>query len=165
MKPNVISADVQSILNARIGDEYKAFYHYRAAANYCKGAGYKYAGAYFEKEAENELEHAKGIEAYLVDWNAEPVLFSIGSAPIFTSLVEVINASYALEYALYEAYEKDSVTLLDANEVAAFDFLQKYRTIQNESVAEYSDMLNELELIDADDKFQVYYFEKRVFNK
>jgi len=66
---------------------------------------------------------------------------------------------------LYEAYEKDSVTLLDANEVAAFDFLQKYRTIQNESVAEYSDMLNELELIDADDKFQVYYFEKRVFNK
>ena len=165
MKPNQLSQEAQTILNSRLSDEYRAFYHYRSAANYCKGVGYKYAAAFFESEAESELSHARDIEAYMVDWNVTPMLPVINTPVNFMSLTDTIFSSYQIEYDLYEAYEKDSVTLFDANEICAFDFLKKYRDIQNESVIEYSDLLSELELIDTEDKFQVYYFEKRVFKK
>ena len=46
---------------------------------------------------------------------------------------------------------------------STFDFLEKYREIQNESVIEFSDLLNALDLIDKTDKFQLLYFEQTYF--
>ena len=50
-------------------------------------------------------------------------------------------------------------------DLCTFDFLQQYRTIQRLAVAEYSTFLNQLELIDKEDKNWVYEFEKRAFKK
>jgi ferritin len=49
---------------------------------------------------------------------------------------------------------------LFASDLTTFDFLQEYRTGQKESVVEYNDLLNALELVDKNDKFQVLYFEQ-----
>lgn len=163
MNPQKLEKQSIDILNARIKDEYAAFYHYKAAENYCREVGYKFAADFFGKEATSEMEHAAKLQNYLVDWNVQPTLLSINAPIKFSSLVEIIEKSYIVEYKLYEAYEKDSAALMDANDICTFDFLGDLRKIQVESVAEYSDMLNQLELIDKNDKFQVYYLEERIF--
>ena len=50
-------------------------------------------------------------------------------------------------------------------DTCTFDFLKKYRKIQRLAVAEYSDFLNKLDLIDVNNKLNVYLFEQNEFNK
>jgi ferritin len=148
MKPNKLQDDVVSLLIPRLEDEYKAFYMYRAASNWCKNVGYFVAAEFFANESKDELKHAKKIEAYLVDWNVTPDLPVIEKPQLeFTTLVELIEAAYNVEYDLYEAYE---------------DFLQEFRMIQKEAVAEYSDKLNMLEGVDAN-KMNLLLIEHKLF--
>jgi hypothetical protein len=48
-------------------------------------------------------------------------------------------------------------------DLCVFDFLTPLRLGQNESVIEYSDMLNELETIGADNAFALYYWQQEKF--
>ena len=164
-KPIKISQKVVDILIPRLSDEFKASYHYRNASNWCKDVGFFKAAKFFEAESQSELEHAKGIENYLLDWNIVPVLPMIDAPATLESLADIIEKSYNLELALYMDYEKDSKSLMDMGELQAFDFLAKYRQIQQESVAEYSDMMNTLEGCKTDDKFQLLMLEENLFGE
>jgi len=160
--PKTLADASVKILTERLGDEYTAHYFYRNATNWCAGIGYMKAAAFFAQEAENELEHAKGLQKYLVDWNVMPLLPSIKPNITFVDLIDIINKAYALEYALFEAYMRDSKELF-ASDLNTFDFLTGYRTGQNDSVIEYSDLLNAAMLIDPTNKFEVLYFEQTYF--
>jgi ferritin len=160
--PKTLADSTVKILTDRLGDEYTAHYFYRNATNWCAGIGYLKAAAFFAQEAENELEHAKGLQKYLVDWNVMPLLPSIKPNITFSDLIDIINKAYALEYALFEAYNKNSNELF-ASDLATFDFLTGYRTGQTESVIEYSDLLNAAELVDINNKFEILYFEQTYF--
>jgi ferritin len=160
--PKTLSDITVKILTARLGDEYTAHYFYRNATNWCAGIGYLKAAAFFAQEAENELDHAKGLQKYLVDWNVMPLLPSIKPNVTFTDLIDIINKAYALEYALFESYNNDSKELF-TSDLATFDFLTTYRTGQTQSVIEYSDLLNAAELVDINNKFEILYFEQTYF--
>jgi ferritin len=160
--PKTLADATVKILTDRLGDEYTAHYFYRNATNWCAGIGYLKAAAFFEQEAKNELKHAKGLQKYLVDWNVMPLLPSIKPNITFSDLIDIINKAYALEYSLFESYNKNSSELF-ATDLTTFDFLTTYRTGQTESVIEYSDLLNALMLVDHNDKFQVLYFEQTYF--
>lgn len=164
MTPKKLEPEVVSILLPRLSDEFTAFYFYRSAGNWCENAGYKNAAKYFYAESASELEHAKGIEKYLTDYNVTPNLPAIDKPVLkFEGLVDVVNQAYELEYELYENYEKDANKLMKID-ICTFALAQKYLAIQLESIAEYSTFLNELELIDKTNKFQVFYWEKETFN-
>jgi rubrerythrin len=60
-----LSPKVVEILTNRIKDEYYAHYLYRTAANWCQDMNYKKASAFFEEDANKELEHAQTIQKYL----------------------------------------------------------------------------------------------------
>ena len=160
--PKTLADTSVKILTDRLGDEYTAHYFYRNATNWCAGIGYLKAAAFFAQEAENELEHAKGLQKYLVDWNVMPLLPSIKPNVTFSDLIDIINKAYALEYALFESYNRDSTQLFDTD-LTTFDFLTTYRTGQTESVIEYSDLLNAAELVNIDNKFEILYFEQTYF--
>jgi len=160
--PKTLSDNTVKILTARLGDEYTAHYFYRNATNWCAGVGYQKAAAFFAQEAENELDHAKGLQKYLVDWNVMPLLPSIKPNVTFTDLIDIINKAYMLEYALFESYNADSKELFQSD-LATFDFLTTYRTGQTQSVIEYSDLLNAAELVDVNNKFEILYFEQTYF--
>lgn len=160
--PKTLADTSVKILTDRLGDEYTAHYFYRNATNWCAGIGYLKAAAFFAQEAENELEHAKGLQKYLVDWNVMPLLPSIKPNITFSDLIDIVNKAYALEYALFESYNRDSKQLFDTD-LTTFDFLTTYRTGQTESVIEYSDLLNAAELVDIDNKFEILYFEQTYF--
>lgn len=162
MKPHKLQSEVISILTDRLADEYTAYYFYLCAANYCNNIGYFRAGNFFKDEAANELSHAQIIMDYLVKWNVQPVIQKTDTNHSFENLYSIIEDSYELEYNLLTKYN-DGSSKLFKSDLNTFDFLQQFRTIQTDSVAEYSDLLNKLELIDTDDKFQMYMFELNNF--
>ena len=163
MIPNKLDKGAVDLLAPRHLDEMDAFYFYRAASNWCQGVGYFKAAEFFAAESADELVHAGNIEKYLVDWNIIVPLPSIPKPQIeFSSLVEVIEEAYKIEYDLYEKYEETSMKIFDAKDVCTFDFLQQFRAIQTKSVAEYSDKLNLLEGVKGD-KFELLLLEKKLF--
>lgn len=163
LEPVKLDQTVVSILTERIKDEYTAHYYYRNAANWCADANYKKATKFFEDEANNELEHAKKLQDYITSWNVIPVIPPVDPKMAnFKNLVEIINGAYKLEYNLLVDYNDSSSKLFTAD-LTTFDFLQEFRVIQKESVAEYSDLLNALNLIDVNNKFEILYFENTYF--
>ena len=160
--PRTLNDVSVKILTDRLRDEYTAHYFYRNATNWCAGIGYMKAAAFFAAESESELEHAMDIQKFLVDWNVDPLLPSIKPNIQFTDLIDIINKAYAMENGLFESYCKNSTELF-ARDINTFDFLTKYRGIQNDAVIEYSDLLNAAMLVDTDNKFNILYFEQTYF--
>ena len=160
--PKRLPDNVINIINERIGDEYTAYYFYTNAANWCKDKNYKKATAYFQAEAQNELEHSKGLQDYLTQWNILPNLPQVPTNQKFEDLVDIINQAYSLEYNLLMKYSKDQQSLLGVHP-PTFNFIQKYVDIQNQSIEEYSDLLNALKLVQWTNKFEVLYFEQTYF--
>jgi ferritin len=161
---NDFSSAISAALNERIGDEYAAHYFYRNAANWCKNANYKNATAYFEGEASSELDHAKGLQDYLTQWNLLPAIPAAPTQHSFKNLADIINKAYEIEYDLMVKYSDNQKEFLAAHP-ATFNFIQKYVDIQNEAVAEYSDLLNALNLVDINNRLDVLYFENNYFNQ
>jgi ferritin len=161
--PKSLADESVSKLNDRLKDEYAAHYFYRNASNWCAGEGYLKAAAFFAKEASAELEHAEGLQKFLVDWNVQPTMPSVKANITFTNLIDIVNKAYQIEYALFEAYIKDSKELF-ASDLNTFDFLTGYRAGQNQSVIEYSDLLNAAMLVNVENNFEVLYFEQTYFN-
>lgn len=132
-----LSQEVVDILTARLADEMTAFYTYRAFVNWADDMGYKLVSAFYEAESADELVHAKKLETFATDWGVRLVLPVIETPQInFGSYLEILDLNYELEYDLYEAYRKDSSTLLDLGETAVYDFLGFHRAVQLESVAD-----------------------------
>lgn len=157
--PVILASDSVKLLTERLGDEYAAHYFYNSAANWCAGAGYLKAAAFFTAEAAAELEHAQKLQKYMVDWNVNPIIPKVDTHHDFATLPGIIDGAYKIEYALYQQYIKNSQALF-ATDLATFDFLQEFRQIQTESVAEYSDLLNALQLIDIDKRLDILHFEE-----
>jgi ferritin len=157
-----ISPKVIKILTNRIKDEYTAHYYYRAAANWCQDMNYKKAAEFFRNEADDELEHAKKIQEYMVDFNIQPVIPNAPTKHSFENLIDVVYGAYEMELGLMKAYNKDSLTLF-TSDITTFDFLTEFRVIQKGAVVEYNDLINATNLVDKTDKFQVLYFEQTYF--
>ena len=160
--PKKLSDDIVEILDVRIGDEYAAHYFYRNAANWCKNANYNKAAAFFDAESSTELGHAQGLQDYLIQWNLLPAIPQAPTRMDFTGLVDIIEKAYNLEYDLFEKYSGDQKAFFNEHP-ATFNFIQKYVDIQNESVGEYSDLLNAIQLINPENKLDVLFFEKNYF--
>jgi ferritin len=162
VKPNVLPEIIEKMINDRIGDEYTAHYFYRNAANWCKNMNYKKAASFFEAEASSELDHAKGLQDYLTQWNLLPVIPQAPTTKTFNNLVEIVGLAYQMEYGLFGKYSEGQKSSLNVHP-ATFNFIQGYVNIQNDAVAEYSDLLNAIMLVNHENKFEVLYFEQTYF--
>lgn len=162
MNPKELNNNSAAIINARLVDEYTAHFFYRIASNWCKGVGYNNAAAFFEKEAASELGHAEKLQKYLVDWNVTPIMPSVKPNIQFNGLIDIVNKAYALEYDLFTKYNADSLKVFQSD-ITTFDVLTEFREIQNESVIEYSDLLNAAQLIDPTNLLDIIHYEEIYF--
>jgi ferritin len=169
-KPNKLSDEVVELLTECLGEEYKAFYFYKDAANCLRTKGFYIAADFFDKESVSETDHANKLQKFLTDWNVKPELPVIESPSEEEDeedeegLIETIGEAYDLEYALYEKYEEVSVKVLSMGDVCVFNFLKEFCDIQTQSVAEYSDMLALLEGVKGS-KFELLMLEESLFNE
>lgn len=161
-EPKKLPKEIVEEIEKRIAGEYNAHYTYRNAANWFRNANYKKAAAFFEAEASYELDHAKMLQDYLTQWNIIPKIHPVNSLKEFSSMVEIIDEAYDVEYNLLLNYSSMQ-SELNKFHPATFNFIQKFVDIQNESVAEYSDLLNALCLIDINNKLDLLYFEQTYF--
>ena len=152
MKPVQLPKEIVSKLNERLNDEYVAHYFYRNASNYCENVGYTQGASYFKQESEHELVHALGLQKFMTDWNVQPTLLPVESPVAFSGLVDIIEKAYGIEYDLFSSYTDDSLEIFKQGHLATFNFLSGYVDIQNESLAQYSTLLNKLDLIDKENK-------------
>lgn len=159
--PKTLDKSIEKLLNERLGDEYTAYYFYKNAANWCAGANYIKAAAFFAGEAAAELEHAQGLQDYLTQWNLLPQIPQVETQAQLGGLVDIINKAYVMEYGLFEKYSCDQQDCV--KDAATFNFLQTYVNYQNAEVAEYSDLLNALVLIDCSNKLDLLTFEQTYF--
>jgi ferritin len=159
---NRLNPQTVSFLQDRLADEFAAFYLYRNAANWCANRGYEKAAKYFANESHDETLHAQRIEKFLTDWNVQPSLPPIEAPESFISLPDVIEKAYEIEYDLLQSYSKNAYVVMNADP-SSYKLFQKYMKIQVVSVAEYSTLLNKLELIDRSNPYQIYMFEKKEF--
>jgi ferritin len=162
MTPNKLEQKSVNTLLPLLTSEYDAFYHYRALSNWCANVGYFKAAEFFAKESEDELEHAKKIEKYLVDWNVTPMLPAVIEPRLtYDNLLEGIESAYKMEYQLYEQYEKAAEKIF-SEDICTFGLIQEFLKVQLSAVAEYSDKLNVLEGVEPT-KFNLLLLEKKIF--
>lgn len=162
VNPSMLPEEIFAAFNERIGDEYAAHYFYRNAANWCRNANYKKATAFFEAEANSELDHAKGLQDYLTQWNMIPAIPAAATSHSFNGLAEIIGKAYQMEYALLLKYSQNQQEFLGTHP-ATFNFVQGYVNTQNDAVGEYSDLLNALQLVNAENKLDLLIFEDKYF--
>jgi len=162
VNPSMLPEEIFAVFNERIGDEYAAHYFYRNAANWCRNANYKKATAFFEAEANSELDHAKGLQDYLTQWNMIPAIPAAATSHSFNGLAEIIGKAYQMEYALLLKYSQNQQEFLGTHP-ATFNFVQGYVNTQNDAVGEYSDLLNALQLVNAENKLDLLIFEDKYF--
>lgn len=160
--PKTLTPEIVDMLNSAIAEEYTAHYFYRSAANWCAGVGYTNAAAFYTKEAAAELEHAEKLQKYLVDWNATPILPAVKFTGNFAHLIDVVNKSYAIEYQLGDKYMGWTRQMFDTH-LMTFNFLQEFVDLQNDSIAEMSDLLNAAQLVDVSNKLDLLHYEERYF--
>lgn len=159
-----LNSQIVNILTKRLGDEYNAFYLYNHISNWCQNEGYEKAAKYFANESKDELEHAKKIEAFMIDWNVTPSLPVIKAPSVsLSNLGDCVDAAYTAELELYESYESDSNDIFKSGDTCVFDFLMFFRDVQQKSVAEFATMQNKLKGINVNDKFQMLMLEKTLF--
>lgn len=162
--PNKLSPGIVKLLQLRLKNEYNHHYFYQSASNWCKNVGFQKAGSYFETESSEELEHARKIQQYLVDWNVTPIIPNADMPKFeFKNLADVIQSAYDTEYELYSEYEDVSKRIFEAGDICTFDFLMFFRTTQKDAVTAYSDMINILEGVDITNKFQMLLLEEKLF--
>lgn len=159
-----LSDKVVKLLVERIKDEYHAHFMYRAAANWCHDMNYKKASIFFDKDAKTELKHAEKLQKYLSDFNIVVSVPQAESEFNFKSLPEIIYEAYDFELQLMKSYNENSLQILQ-EDITTFDFLQEFREIQKNSVIEFNDLINGLDLVDKNDKFQLLYFEQTFFEE
>jgi ferritin len=157
-----LNPKVVKVLTDRLKDEYYAHYLYRAAANRCHDMNYKKAAAFFDADANTELEHAGILQKYMTDFNVIPEIPKAETSFGFNNLIDIVNEAYAFELQLMKSYNRNSQEVFQ-EDLTTFDFLQQFRSIQRESVVEFNDLINASNLVNKKDKFQVLYFEQTYF--
>lgn len=136
---------VIEILSERIMDEQAAFYFYISAGAWCQLNGYEKAAAYFDREAKNEKFHFQNIVNFLSNWNTKVQLNAIAEpAKDFTSLQDIIEKQYQMEYELLCRYEKNALQLFAVSQIA-YSFIHNYVNIQNEAVIEAATFINKIQ--------------------
>ena len=98
----------------------------------------------------------------MTQWNVLPQI-PVATVPnTMKSLIDCINVAYTFEYNLLQSYSQIQVEV-DGMHPATFNFVQEFVDIQNQSVADFSDLLNALMLIDYNNKLDLLMFEDKYF--
>jgi ferritin len=164
IQPVKLSPQIAQMLSERLNDEQKASYFYNAASNWCAVKGYEGGKKYFKGEAMEEQEHFQELANYITGMNIDPVLLPINMPERFESLVDIIEKAYEIENSLLEKYNQVSKEAFNID-FTTFEYLKKFRDIQRESVIRYSDLINQLEILNDSNKLDLFYFDQTVLAK
>lgn len=148
---SMLSDKAQSILNEHIAMELEAAQIYKAMASWCEYKGYLGAASYFNIHYGEEVSHMDKICKYMLDRMALPKSPAVKVvANTYTNFKSVIIK--ALEHEIYveQEYKKSLDKIWAEKDHATFEFLQWYVNEQVEEVAQFSNILDRLDIAGND---------------
>lgn len=160
MKIEQLPSEVVDLLNARLQDEYNAERFYIGASIWCDLNGFEKASDFFVDEYHDERRHAHKLQKHASDWNVKLTLPSVTIDPEFSSLNDIVEQAYKMEYELHEAYAND-IKAIGEEYPACEVFLQKFIKIQDKAVVTYADILKKMEGLST--PFELRSMEKKIF--
>lgn len=153
---------IKGEIEARLKNEYEAFYLYTAASAWCQIAGYTNAAAYFRKEAENEVYHAQSLQDFMNNWGLSYSMPTVDTAIVFDSLPDIIDRLYRVMTEQYLAYERSADIALPVDK-STFQLLMEKVQAQYYAVTYYLTLKDKLAQIDPEDPNWLINFEQETF--
>ncbi len=159
---NPIQPLVPSILGV-MKYEYDTHAFYRLANNWAANKGYDKAAAYFAKDAAEEIGHATAWQDFLNQWGIVYALPTMSCDDEFESLPDIVRKTYELMVAIYKAYVKlaNDSYIVDKSVWAK---AMEYVNIQTGAVAYWRTKVDQLALINEDNKLDVLIYEQKAFD-
>ncbi len=156
---------VKDLINAQINKEMYSAYLYLDFANYYHGEGLDGFGAWYDKQAEEELEHAIKFRDYLYD-NGEKVKLEKIDKPdkkiknLKDPLVFAAEHERYVTSLIYDIYK----AARDADDFRTMEFLNWFISEQAEEEKNADDMVSKYGLFCSDGK-GLYSFDKELASR
>lgn len=146
-----ISDVVSKKLNFQIAVELEAAQLYRAIASWCEFKGFFSTAKFMNKHAEEELNHMKRVQKYLLDRNCMPITPSISQQPSnFAGLLDVVKKGYEHEKYVSSTYEDLAESVLNAKDHTTYTFTQWFLKEQVEEEALFKKIVDKIEMMNRE---------------
>jgi len=157
METKRLSEESTTAIEGLLLEEKKAEYFYSHAMSLSNELGLTNTALYFQDEAKQELKHHTKLLRFASDWNVCPTLGKIPPAyeeegeeedeAKSIEFQELFEDAYKMEYALLEKYQKEAVAAFNRGELYVYQKFMEFVEIQQESVVEYNNLINQLAMI------------------
>jgi len=140
-----LNSKVTKLIDDLVNEELFASYHYKSAYAWCALKNYVGGKKFFDEESKDEQEHATGLIEYAADWGHVARLTDINQPDTdFTSLADIVQRSYTLEYELCQKYKDAYKIAIDVQVNTAIALFAKYLDKQDAAVRKYANLMNDL---------------------
>lgn len=153
---------VVDILNAQINKEFYSAYLYLDMANYYSDNALDGFANYYEKQAEEEMEHGMKIYHYLLDNDEKVVLEAIAKPDkTYSAFIEPVQAALAHEQYVTSTIVKCRETAVECGDMRTMIFMNWFVTEQGEEEDNARDLLDRMELY-GDDRSALFLLDKEL---
>ncbi len=157
-----VSEKIKQALNDQIALELSSSYVYQAMRAYFLDLGLKGCAAWMEKQAEEEVEHAMRIFAYMDDRRARVILQAIAAPPVsWESPVAAFKDALAHEQKVSRSINAIADMALAEKDHGTLTFLEWFVKEQIEEEASVGEVLDKLALIEGH-KHMMYNFDREM---
>lgn len=159
----MLNKTVRDLINAQINKEIYSSYLYYAIANFYRAKGLDGFTKWFDKQAQEELEHATKLNAYVYEQGEEVVLGTIDSPKVqFKNVREPLVAAYEHEKFITASINKIYAEALKVGDIRTVRFLNWF---VDEQAEEENNALRLIEKYDLATKDSAtYLFDKEIGN-
>ena len=145
----MLGKNISEMLNKQIAMEFGASNLYLQMSAYFDFLGYKGFASYFKKQSEDEREHGLCVYDYLVKNRADVDIGTIAAQEIFWSKpLACIDAYFATELSVTEAYTKMGVATTLANDLVTLSLVTDFLDLQKGEEKEAFDLLLKVKAVD-----------------
>lgn len=159
----MLNKTVRDLINTQINKEIYSSYLYYAIANFYRAKGLDGFTKWFDKQAQEELEHATKLNAYVYEQGEEVVLGTIDSSKVqFKNVREPLVAAYEHEKFITASINKIYAEALKVGDIRTVRFLNWF---VDEQAEEENNALRLIEKYDLATKDSAtYLFDKEIGN-
>ncbi len=144
----MIAADIQNGLNRQINEDYRSWYFYRSAADYCREARLPGLGKWLRHRSEKKLDQATKVSDFVLERRghveAKPIDPPNGS---WDSPLGVLDAACERERGLGRSVAKLAELSLAGGDHATNDFLERFVADQVEAEAKVEMIRDHFKLV------------------
>lgn len=157
-----INTVISDLLIDTIGEEFNAFLFYDFCSSWCYSKGYTNAAKTFLGKSMKNLNRIHKLQEFLSVRGVVNLLSASEKTVSFTDMVDLLNQSNNIETALYNKYDEHS-RLISQIDLFSFDFLQEFRSNQNDCMVKSKLLLDKIKKIDSTSNLEMTMFIDKFF--